>query len=56
MESLGAETQCLKHYSVDSSPISQKTKTEAQRGSDLAKVTKPIRKQSVCGLELSLYA
>lgn len=51
----GLRTPVLKHYSTDSSPNSQKAKTEAQRGSDLAKVTKSIRKQSFCGLGLSFF-
>lgn len=39
---LGLRHPVLNHYSIDSGPNSQKGKTEAQRGSDLAKVTKPI--------------
>lgn len=52
---LGLRDPVLKHYSIDSRPNSQKAKTEAQRGSDIAKVTKPIRKQSLPGLGLSLF-
>lgn len=52
---LGLRHPVLNHYSIDSGPNSQKGKTEAQRGSDLAKVTKPICKQSFPGLDLSLF-
>lgn len=52
---LGLRDPVLKQYSIDSRPNSQKAKTEAQRGSDLAKVTKPTRKQSLPGLGLSLF-
>lgn len=46
MEILSSEPESPNINSVDSRPNLQKVKTEAQRGNDLAKVTKPVRREA----------